>query len=84
MWIEDRQDVILVPQRAVQELQGLQSVLVVGPENKVQARTISTAERVGERWIVTQGLKKDDRVIVEGTQKAMPGTVVNPKPYEAK
>ncbi len=40
MWIEDRQDVILVPQRAVQELQGLQSVLVVGPENKVQARTI--------------------------------------------
>ncbi len=84
MWIEDRQDVILVPQRAVQELQGLQSVLVVGSENKVQARTISTAERVGERWIVTQGLKKDDRVIVEGTQKAMPGTVVNPKPYEAQ
>src|SRR5215470_10856342 len=84
MWIEDRQDVILIPQRAVQELQGLQSVLVVGPENKVQARTISTAERVGERWIVTQGLKKGDRVIVEGIQKAMPGTVVNPKPYEAQ
>ena len=84
MWIEDRQDVILVPQRAVQELQGLQSVLVVGPENKVQARTISTAERVGERWIVTQGLKKDDRVIVEGIQKAMPGTTVNPKPYEGQ
>src|SRR5215471_12356385 len=84
MWIEDSQDVILVPQRAVQELQGLQSVLVVGPENKVQARKISTAERVGERWIVTQGLKKNDRVIVEGIQKAMPGTVVNPKPYEAQ
>src|SRR5262245_50697249 len=43
MWIKDRKDAILVPQRAVQELQGLQSVLVVGPENKVQARTISTA-----------------------------------------
>ena len=84
MWIEDRQDVILVPQRAVQELQGLQSVLVVGPENKVQERTISTAERVGERWIVTQGLKQNDRVIVEGIQKAMPGTTVNPKPYEGQ
>jgi membrane fusion protein (multidrug efflux system) len=84
MWIEDRQNVILVPQRAVQELQGLQSVLVVGPENKVLARTISTAERVGERWIVTQGLKNNDRVIVEGIQKAMPGTTVNPKPYEGQ
>jgi len=84
MWIADRKDAILVPQRAVQELQGLQSVLIVGPENKVQVRTISTAERVGERWVVTQGLKPADRVIVEGIQKAMPGSVVNPKPYEGK
>src|SRR5207244_4707800 len=51
MWVEDRNDAILVPQRAVQELQGLQSVLVVGPENKVQVRTISTAERVNDRWV---------------------------------
>jgi membrane fusion protein, multidrug efflux system len=76
MWIKDRKDAILVPQRAVQEVQGLQSVLVVGTENKVQARTISTAERIEDRWIVTQGLKAGDRVIVEGIQKAMPGTVV--------
>ena len=79
MWIKDRKDAILVPQRAVQELQGLQSVLVVGAENKVQVRTISTAERIDDRWIVTQGLKAGDRVIVEGIQKAAPGTVVNPK-----
>jgi len=81
MWIKDRKNVILVPQRAVQELQGLQSVLIVGPENQVQARTISTAERVSERWVVTQGLKAGDRVIVEGIQKAMPGNIVNPIPY---
>ena len=83
MRVKDRKNAILVPQRAVQELQGLQSVLLVGPENKVQARTISTGERVGERWVVTQGLQAGERVIVEGVQKAMPGSVVNPKPYEA-
>jgi membrane fusion protein (multidrug efflux system) len=82
--VEDRKGAILVPQRAVQELQGLQSVLVVGPENKVQARTISTAERVGERWVVIQGLKAGEQVIVEGIQKAMPGTAVNPKQYEGQ
>jgi membrane fusion protein (multidrug efflux system) len=84
MWVADRKDAILVPQRAVQDLQGVQSVLVVGADNKVQARTISTAERVDERWIVTRGLNPKDRVIVEGIQKAMPGSVVNPKPFEDK
>ncbi len=84
MWIENHRNAILVPQRAVQDLQGIQSVLVVGADNKVQARTIATGERVGERWVVTQGLQSSDRVIVEGIQKAMPGTVVNPKPYEAR
>jgi membrane fusion protein (multidrug efflux system) len=82
MRVEDRKGAILVPQRAVQELQGLQSVLRVGPGNKVLARTISTGERVGERWVVLQGLKAGECVIVEGIQKAMPGSVVNPKPYE--
>jgi membrane fusion protein (multidrug efflux system) len=82
MQIENRRKAILVPQRAVQELQGLQSLLVVGPENKVQARTIVTGERVGDRWLVVQGLQAGERVIVEGLQKAMPGSVVNPKPYE--
>ena len=84
MWIEDRKNAMLVPQRAVQDLQGLQSVLVLGPDNKVQARTIATAERVGQRWIVTKGLQAGDQVVVEGIQKAMPGSVVNPKPYEAQ
>jgi membrane fusion protein (multidrug efflux system) len=82
MRMEDRRNAILVPQRAVQELQGFQSVLTVGSDNKVLARSIVTGERVGERWVVLQGLKPGDRVIVEGLQKAMPGSVVQPKPWE--
>lgn len=78
-----RTNVILVPQRALQELQGAQSVLVVGPDNKVLARSVVTGERVDERRIITQGLKPGDRVIVEGLQKARPGAVVQPKPYQA-
>lgn len=81
MRIENRKSALLVPQRAVQELQGLQSVLIVGADNKVQARTIVTGERVDDRWIVLKGLQPGDRVIVEGTQKVMPGAVVDPKPY---
>src|SRR5688572_30011441 len=81
MRMQDRKSAILVPQRAVQELQGLQSVMTVGSDNKVLARSIAAGERVGESWVVLQGLKPGDRVIVEGSQKAMPGTVVDPKPY---
>ena len=80
--VDDRKAALLVPQRAVQELQGLQSVFVVGPENKVQARTVTTGARINDRWIVLQGLHPGDCVIVEGLQKAMPGAVVDPKPYE--
>ncbi|MGH9613091.1 MAG: efflux RND transporter periplasmic adaptor subunit, partial [Bryobacteraceae bacterium] len=72
---------LLIPQRAVQELQGTQSVLTVGPDNKVQVRTVVPGERIGERWLILQGLKPGDRVIVEGLQKARPGAPVNPQPY---
>jgi membrane fusion protein (multidrug efflux system) len=75
--------VILVPQKAIEELQGLQSVLTVGPDNKVLARSVVTGDRVDERWIVEQGLRPGDRVIVEGLQKARPGTAVRPEPYRA-
>jgi membrane fusion protein (multidrug efflux system) len=78
---DQKKDAILVPQKAVQELQGFQSVLTVGPDNKVLGRTIITSGRIDDRWIVEQGLKPGDRVIVEGVQKARPGTVVSPQPY---
>ncbi len=80
--VDDRKNAILIPQRAVTEMQGLQSVFTVGPDNKVRARSISTGERVGDRWIILQGLKPGERIIVEGLQKARPGAIVKPEPYQ--
>lgn len=73
---------ISVPQRAVQELQSMQSVFTVGADNKAQLRNIETGERVGDEWIVKQGLKPGDQVIVEGVQKVRPGAPVQPTPYK--
>jgi membrane fusion protein, multidrug efflux system len=80
---ELRRNVVLVPQRAIQQLQNEQTVLTVGSDNIVQLRIITTAERVGDNWIVEQGLKPGDRVIVEGQLKVRPGARVMPKPYRA-
>ena len=79
---ETRKNIILVPQRAVLQLQSAQGVFTVGPDNKVQSAAVTTAERVGDAWIVTQGLKPGDRVIVEGQLRVRPGMTVNPLPYQ--
>ena len=71
---------ILVPQRAVSELQGLYQVAVVGPDNKVEIRPVQTADRIDSLWIIEKGLSPGDRVVVEGIQKVKPGMVVDPKP----
>jgi membrane fusion protein (multidrug efflux system) len=78
---ELRQNAILVPQRAIQQLQSEQTVFTVNASNIVEARAITTEERVGEDWIVQQGLKPGDRVIVEGQLKVRPGTRVTPVPW---
>ena len=65
---------LLVPQKAVVELQGTRSVMVVGPENKAAQRTVTMGDRIGELWIVAQGLEPGERVVVEGVQKARPGS----------
>jgi membrane fusion protein (multidrug efflux system) len=80
----ERKGVIVVPQRAVQEMQGLQSVFTVDNENKVLARSVVVGERVEDRWVIQQGLKPGDRVIVEGVQKVRPGAIVNPQPYQQR
>jgi RND family efflux transporter MFP subunit len=72
---------ILVPQRAVSELQGSYQVAVVGPENKVSIRNVKVGDRVGTLWIVTEGLKPGERVVAEGVQKVRPDSQVNPKPF---
>jgi membrane fusion protein (multidrug efflux system) len=80
----EAKNVIVVPQRAVQQLQSMQSVFTVGPDNKAQARNIVTGDRIADGWIVTQGLKPGDKVIVEGVQKVRPGAPVQPSPYQAR
>jgi membrane fusion protein (multidrug efflux system) len=74
----ESRDAILVPQRAVQEIQGKQSVMVVGAENKVAPRDIVARNRVGSDWIVDSGLNAGDLVIVDGISKVRPGAQVKP------
>jgi len=75
---------LLVPQRAVTETQGTYQVVTVGDDNKASIRPVKVGERVGEMWIVTEGLQPGERVIVEGIQKAKQGAVVNPKSAPAE
>jgi len=72
---------LLVPQRAVSELQGAYQVAVVDSDNKVAIRAVKLGDTVGTMQIVTQGLKPGERVVAEGTQKVRPGVQVNPKPF---
>jgi membrane fusion protein (multidrug efflux system) len=71
-----RRGALLVPQKAVAELQGSYQVAVVGPDDKVSIKTVKMSERVGPMWIVEEGLKPGERVVVEGLQKAKDGTQV--------
>jgi membrane fusion protein (multidrug efflux system) len=76
---------LLVPQRAVSELQGAYQVAVVDADNKVSIRTVQAGDRTGPYWIIAEGLKPGERVVAEGVQKVRTGMKVNPKPFaEAK
>jgi membrane fusion protein (multidrug efflux system) len=72
---------LLVPQRAVGELQGSYQVAVVGADNTVQITNVKVGERFGELWVIREGLKPGDRVVAEGTQKVGNGVKVSPKPF---
>ncbi len=78
-----RHNALVVPQAAVTELQGTYSVAVVGPDNKVAVQQVQVGPQVGPNWIITQGLKANERVMVGGLQYARPGAMVNPKPVAA-
>ena len=77
-----KQDALLVPQLAVQEIQGLYSVMVVKPDATVEQRMVKAGERVGNLWIIDSGLKPGEKVIVEGLQKVKPGVQVVAKPVK--
>jgi len=77
---ETRKGALLVPQQAVQQLQGSHQVAVVGEGNKVDIRSVKVGEQVGNMWIIREGLKPGERIVVSGVQKVKAGMVVNPKP----
>lgn len=83
MRAEVRRGALLVPQRAVMELQGAAQVAIIGPDNKAEVRPVKPGRRVGQQWIIEEGLKPGERIVVEGVQKARQGVTVIPKPWSA-
>jgi membrane fusion protein (multidrug efflux system) len=67
---------IVIPQKAVTEMLGRQFVSVVSADGKVEQRPVRTGDRIGEQWVIEDGLKPGEAVVVEGVQKARPGSVV--------
>jgi membrane fusion protein (multidrug efflux system) len=78
--VQTARGALLVPERAVQEIQGVSQVAVVGSDNKVTFRTVKVGEHVDGLWIITDGLKPGERVVTEGLQKVKDGIIVNAKP----
>jgi membrane fusion protein (multidrug efflux system) len=72
---------ILVPQRAVMEIQTDYQVIVVGQDNKVSFRPVKVGDRVGQNWIIKEGLKPGEKVVAQGGMKLRDGMPVNPKPF---
>ena len=81
--LEMRSNAILIPQRAVMELQNLYSVALVDGGGKVEFRNVKVGPRVDTLWVIDEGLKPGDRVIVEGLQRVKAGDTVNAKPMPA-
>jgi membrane fusion protein (multidrug efflux system) len=78
--VETKPGALVVPERAISELQGAKQVTVVGPDNKAESRTIVTGDHVGSLWTVEKGLSEGERVVVAGIQKVRPGMIVEPRP----
>lgn len=79
-----RRGALLVPQKAVSELQGSYQLAVVGTDNKVSIRAVKVGDRVGPMWIVEGGIKPGEQVVVEGLQKVQNGSTVKIKQPQAK
>ncbi len=74
-----RDDAVLAPQRAItRDAKGNGVALVVTADNKIEQRTVTTARTVGDQWLINEGLRPGERVVVEGLQKVQPGMTVTP------
>jgi len=81
VFIDVQHNALLVPQRAVSELQGGYQVAVVDDDNKINIRSVTVGSQVDRRWVITSGLNPGERVVAEGVQKVRTGVRVNPKPF---
>lgn len=81
--LQTQPNALLVPQRAVSELQGAYQVAVVNSENKVEIRTVQLGGQSGSQWVVAEGLRPGESVVAEGVQKVRQGMQVTPKPFGA-
>lgn len=79
--IDMKRGALIVPQRAVQELQNLYSVAVVTPDHKVSFRNVKVGPRVDTRWVIDEGLKPGEQVVVEGLQSIRDGITVRTRPF---
>jgi membrane fusion protein, multidrug efflux system len=77
-----RKGALLVPQRAVMDVQGSSQLAVVGADDKISFRPVQMGERVESSWVVASGLKTGERVVVEGLMKAKPGMLIKPVPWQ--
>jgi RND family efflux transporter MFP subunit len=82
--VEVERGALLVPQVAVFDLQGTRQLAVVGNDNKISVRRATVGETIGSDWIVSEGVKPGERVVVEGVQKVRPGMQVDPIPFQEK
>ena len=80
--VQIERDALVVPQRAVTDIQGKYLVAVVGSDNRVNIRPVEVGDRFGTMWIISRGLKNGDHVVAEGTQKVHEGLLVNSKPFQ--
>jgi membrane fusion protein (multidrug efflux system) len=79
--IETHRNAVILPQRAVTELQGSYQVATVDGQNKAHLRTVQVGEQVGNDWLIEKGLAPGDRVVAEGIQKVKEGAEVDPQPF---
>jgi RND family efflux transporter MFP subunit len=81
--VRAQQNALLIPQAAVNEQQGSYQVAVVEKDGRITVRPVQVGERTGTMWVIKDGLRLDDRVVVEGQQNLRPGMTVKTKPFKS-
>ncbi|HZC43957.1 MAG TPA: efflux RND transporter periplasmic adaptor subunit, partial [Acidobacteriaceae bacterium] len=77
----ENKNALLVPQAAVMEVQSAYQVVVIGPDNKASFRPVKVGDRVGNLWVITEGLQPGEKVVAEGFQKVRDGMTVTVEPF---